>query len=186
VNGKCEGYARYYSYNKKGYEGTAESRDRNYVVSNANDRTCPPKPAADVQEYTAQYPMANVAPGEEVTLVHPPRGHTSQNSSPVTISCKSDAGAEEILGTFSYNNCVGSDISWATCTGSVKIPSTWKSGSTKSCFWIWTLNGGQTYVDCFEYKVVGNTTDSSNTTAPVRRGRRPRRRIRHECLLDDE
>lgn len=67
---KCLGYARFYWYNKQGYEGTDESRDRNNIVS-AGLQNCPIRPAAG-EPYNNDYPMASVRPGETVKIQWPP------------------------------------------------------------------------------------------------------------------
>jgi hypothetical protein len=67
---QCQGYARFYWYNKQGFEGTDQSRDRNYIVS-AGLQNCPAAPAAG-DPYNSDYPMATVSPGEMVELQWPP------------------------------------------------------------------------------------------------------------------
>ena len=170
VNGECQGYARYYDYNKRDYLNTPESRDRNNIVA-AGTRTCPQMPLAGEKPYTDRFPMAQVRPGDSVQIQWPPRGHAAQPHSPVWIYCSwkptdkdSQLKLEDYveLAELPYaTNCKGSDISWAVCTGSVQIPQNFTAG-IHTCQWVWELNGGQTYVDCFEWdvknEIVGNVT----------------------------
>lgn len=188
VNGRCEGYAVYYAYNKQGFENTPESKDRNYIVSEGT-RSCP---VGVGERYTNEYPMATVSPGEQVTIQWPPRGHTSQPNSAVWVYCFKEAGdftqvtekkqfeAEtELVAEMEYGNCEGDDVSWAVCTGSFMIPSSWKEGEIRSCRWVWTLSGSQTYVDCFEYNVNGQNGTFSGQ--PKRNSTTTGRRQRRKC-----
>lgn len=192
----CQGYGRYYSIYKAGYEGTLESKDRNFIVS-PTLLQCPLDPAQGAQEYTEKYPMATVSPGENITMHWPPRGHADQPHSDVWIFCADSSGKklgrdeiyqgnaekdEQIdpfhgnddanigsltkIGTMAYSeNCQGDDVSWAKCTGSFKIPKDWKEGETRSCMWVWELNQGQRYVDCFDVKVGQASSSESNSQA---------------------
>lgn len=169
ADGNCSGYARYYTYNKQGYIGTNKSRDRNYVVSSGT-QTCPTQPSAD-PAYSAQFPMASVEAGQNITLYWPPRGHTQQPSSAVSIYCSTIPGVQNpetgkesylsLVGTMSYDHCVMTDVSWGTCTGSFQTPKSWKVGEMYTCQWVWVLSGS-TYVDCMEYKVVSPNSSSSS------------------------
>ena len=174
-NGKCLGYARYYDYNHSPTNAN-ESRDRNYIVS-AGTMTCPQQPLGDAKEYTDKFPMAQVRPGQNVTVQWPPRGHLAQPHSPVWIYCFQSTGKKDpvsekdaglrLLATMSYENCVGDDVSWAKCTGSFQLPQDWQPG-VHSCQWVWELNGGQKYVDCFEYEVsAGEKISASSPTLSV-------------------
>jgi hypothetical protein len=177
-----------------GYEGSDESKDRNFIVPSSVFQ-CPAQPSGgDAVEYTSTYPKAQAIAGGRLTLQWPPRGHAKQPHSDVWIFC----GEQRLMPTdvFSGNvrqdtlthrsdknrvlkrvatmgyatRCTGSDVSWAKCTGDLEVPRDWKSG--QSCMWIWELNGGQTYVDCFDVDVAGgvalaNDSPSANNTGDV-------------------
>ncbi|KAI3639029.1 hypothetical protein MIR68_002559 [Amoeboaphelidium protococcarum] len=206
--GQCAGYPRYYSHYKQGYEGSDESKDRNFIVA-AGAIRCPTAPADSGQMYTTNYPMAKWMPGSTVVVQWPPRGHLQQKHSDVWIYCSTDAssagskvdeqaifsgtpgdesltssaatttsgasnnatGGMELIATTPYDNCNGSDVSWAKCTGQVQVPSTWQQGEIRSCMFAWTLNDAQQYIDCFEVQVGSGglnvvASNSSDTQDP--------------------
>lgn len=181
INDQCKGFARYYTFNKLGFEKQQASKDQSLLVQGT--WTCPARPDPSAQEYTEAYPIAKVNPGQLVTLQWPPRGHAGQPHSPVWIYCSNEgqmkqqtlqvdpnnpaASGVTLLGTLPFSDrCTGDDISWAKCTGQIKIPNSWKPGRVHSCQWVWTLNGGQTYVDCFDYEVI-EASPSVNATQPT-------------------
>jgi len=89
-NKTCVGFPRYYHFNalptplpsSNNNNFFYASRDREFQLQAGVKRICPELP---IDEYTADYPMASAYPGETLTLQHPPRGHSSQPSSPVWI-----------------------------------------------------------------------------------------------------
>lgn len=170
---ECRGYARYYSTNKAGYEGTDQSKDRNDIVS-AGTRTCPIAPGPVSEMYIDKYPMAHVNAGQKVKIQWPPRGHQKQQSSPVWIYCANTPssmfpltgdGYSKIAEVPYIGDCHGDDISWAKCYGEYMVPTNFTQG-TYNCYWYWILNGGQEYLDCFDIS-VGNTAAPSAVTSSV-------------------
>jgi hypothetical protein len=70
-----------------------------------------------------------------------------------------------LVGTMSYGNCTGSDISWARCYGSIRIPHDWAAGEVRTCQWVWKLTE-QMYVDCFDYRVVAGDDSPKDSDQP--------------------
>lgn len=88
-----------------------------------------------------------------------------------------------------YAECQGSDVSWAKCYGSFKIPSDWKAGEVRTCQWVWKLVE-QTYVDCFEFQVTSENTNTQSNTANLavtadKEQNADEQREMHLCLIDD-
>jgi hypothetical protein len=165
----CHGFARYYHFN---YLPTPlvsstdnltfyASRDRYFQLQPGIDKVCPELP---LTEYTTNFPMASAKIGQKITIQHPPRGHSSQPSSPVSIYMnykpnqfpskkQLNQNSFQLIGEYSYTNCVGvqQEISWANCTGTIQIPKNITSG-IYSFWWKWDLNSIP-YSDCFEVNV---------------------------------
>lgn len=165
---KCAGFPRYYHFNhlptplpsSGGNETYYASRDRQFILQPGINNVCP---QLSIKAYTRDFPMAHARAGERLVLQHPPRGHSSQPSSNVSIYIhpfknvfpKRTEFAESefiLLGQFAYNNCVGveREISWANCTGNIKLPNL--STGIWTFWWKWDLNG-IVYSDCFDVMV---------------------------------
>lgn len=174
----CVGFPRYFEFNhlpnplpsSDSIDQFYESRDREFLIQPGVNRICPELP---VDEYTSNYPMATAMAGETLTLQHPPRGHSSQPSSNVWIyihpkpnmfpTNKQFNSSEFILiGEYPFDNCYGleKEISWANCTGTVKLPQNLTSG-IYSFWWRWDLNEIP-YSDCFEINIINNQNNTNN------------------------
>ena len=161
----CIGFPRYYHFNhlptplpsSSANETFYASRDRQFILQPGIDNVCP---QLSIKAYTREFPMAHARPGDQLLLQHPPRGHSSQPSSNVSIYIhpkknvfpkRTEFGASEfvLLGEYSFNNCVGlqREVSWANCTGSIKLPNL--STGIWTFWWKWDLNGIP-YNDCFD------------------------------------
>lgn len=178
VNGTCQGYSRYYHFNHLDLplpSSTASakfyaSRDREYLIQAGIDKICP---EMTIPEYTDKFPMAQAKPGENITIEHPPRGHSSQPSSNVWVymypkpnmypnNKQLDPKKFKLLGEFPFNNCTGvqQEISWANCTGTFTIPKNTKPG-IYTFWWRWDLNSIP-YTDCFEMNITSNNSRKFN------------------------
>jgi hypothetical protein len=174
---ECAGFPRYYHFNalptplpsSDSIDTFFASRDREFQLQAGINKICPELPIA---EYTNEYPMASASPGQTLTLQHPPRGHSSQPSSPVWIYMypqpnmypgqkQVSSDGFELVAEYPYNNCYGveKEISWANCTGELTIPTTLTSG-VYTFWWRWDLNGIP-YNDCFEINVTGPPSTSA-------------------------
>lgn len=180
VNGTCQGYSRYYHFNHLDLplpSSTASakfyaSRDREYLIQPGIDKICP---EMTIPEYTEAFPMAQAMPGENITIEHPPRGHSRQPSSNVWVymypkpdmypsNKQLDPKEFQLVGEFAFDNCVGveQEISWANCTGTFTIPKNVKNG-VYTFWWRWNLNSIP-YTDCFEININSNKSSVSNNS----------------------
>ena len=169
-NTTCIGFPRYYHFNhihlplpsSSNESNFFQSRDRQYIIQPGVDKICPELP---IPEYTADFPMATSYPGGRLVIQHPSRGHASQPSSPVWIYMypqpdmyprvkQLDPMQFLQVGNYSFNNCIGLDkeISWANCTGTIRVPKQINSG-VYTFWWRWDLNAIP-YSDCFEVNVT--------------------------------
>lgn len=174
----CVGFPRYFEFNylplpipsSDSTDQFYESRDREFLIQPGVNKICP---EINAEEYTENYQMANALSGETITLQHPPRGHASQRSSDVWIymhpvpnmypdNKQLNSSEFELVGQFPFDNCYGlsKEVSWANCTGTVKLPDNLESG-IYSFWWRWDLNDIP-YSDCFEINIMQN--NSSNST----------------------
>jgi hypothetical protein len=166
----CMGYPRYYHFNhleqklpsSDANDTFYASRDRQTLIQPGIDKICP---EMTIPEYTRQFPMAEAYSGLNLTIQHPPRGHSKQPSSHISVYMHPKANIFsknkqpnpkefKLVGEFPFDNCYGVDkeISWARCTGSIKIPKNIKQG-VYTFWWRWDLNSIP-YTDCFEVKVL--------------------------------
>lgn len=169
---ECYGYARYYHFNHLNQPLPSSnenmtfyaSRDRETLIQAGIDRICP---EMTIDEYTSEFPMAEAFPGQNLTIQHPPRGHSKQPSSNVWVYMNSKENIYpdtkqpnktdfKLISEYSFDNCVGveQEISWANCTGTITIPKNTKPG-VYTFWWRWDLNSIP-YTDCFEVKVKNN------------------------------
>lgn len=165
----CRGYPRYYHFNHLDQKLPSSdandtfyaSRDRETLIQPGINRICP---EMTIPEYTEKFPMAKAYPGQNLTLEHPPRGHSKQPSSKVWVymnpkaniypdNKQPDAKDFKLISEFPFDNCYGVDkeISWANCTGTFQIPKNTKPG-IYTFWWRWDLNSIP-YTDCFEVNV---------------------------------
>lgn len=172
INGTCAGYPRYYHFNHLDTplpSSTASakfyaSRDREYLIQAGINKICP---EMTIPEYTDAFPMASAFPGENITIEHPPRGHSTQPSSKVWIymypkpdmyptNKQLDSKKFKLIGDFSFDRCIGveQEISWANCTGNFQIPRNTKPG-VYTFWWRWDLNSIP-YTDCFEMNILNS------------------------------
>jgi len=183
----CLGYPRYYHFNHLDQKLPSSdandtfyaSRDRETLIQAGIDRICP---EMTIPEYSQQFPMAEAFAGHNLTIQHPPRGHSKQPSSQVWVYMHPKANIYpttkqpnpkefKLVGEFPFDNCYGveKEISWARCTGSIQIPKNTKPG-VYTFWWRWDLNSIP-YTDCFEVKI--------NEMKSLRRGRVHETRTRH-------
>lgn len=176
----CEGFPRYYHFNHlntplPSSDSTSQfyaSRDRENVLQPGVNKLCPSMP---IPEYTLDFPMASAYAGSTLTLQHPPRGHAQQPSSPVWIYIYNTPNVYNttselvqdnfsLLGQYSYSQCNGleKEISWANCTGSIRLPDYLPSG-IYTFWWRWDLNSIP-YYDCFEINIKNNKMKNVNNT----------------------
>jgi hypothetical protein len=183
-NKTCVGFPRYYHFNalptplpsSDSTNTYYASRDREFQLQAGVNRICP---EMTIEEYTVDYPMAKAYPGQTLTIQHPPRGHSSQPSSPVWIymypepnmypqNKQLDASNFKLVAEYPFDNCVGvkQELSWANCTGTMTIPQSLPNG-VYSFWWRWDLNGIK-YNDCFEVDVQSvNKTRIEKTKSSV-------------------
>jgi len=178
----CVGFPRYYDFNHLSNQLPSSdsnntfyaSRDRIYQIQPGIDKICPELP---ISEYTEKFPMATAKAGENITLQHPPRGHSSQPSSNVWIymypkpdmyptNKQLNSSEFKLIGEYPFDNCesVSKEVSWANCTGTIIIPQNLTSG-VYTFWWRWNLNEIP-YSDCFEINISNNgtTNDTTNGT----------------------
>lgn len=166
----CKGYPRYYHFNHLNTKLPSSdnsdtfyaSRDRETLIQDGISKVCP---EMNIEEYTRDFPMATVRAGQNLTLQHPPRGHSKQPSSNVWIYIHPQANIYPtnkqpklnefvLLNEYPFDNCYGveKEISWANCTGEIQLPKRMKKG-VYTFLWRWNLNSIP-YSDCFELNVV--------------------------------
>ena len=166
----CKGFSRYYHFNHLNTKLPSSdnndvfyaSRDRETLIQDGISKVCP---EMNLDEYTQDFPMATVKPGQNLTLQHPPRGHSKQPSSNVWIYIHPQANIYpsnkqpnlnefKLLNEYPFDNCYGveKEISWANCTGEITLPKKMKTG-VYTFLWRWNLNSIP-YSDCFELNVV--------------------------------
>lgn len=165
----CLGFPRYYHFNhlstplpsSTAHEQFYASRDRQFILQPGINNVCP---QMSIKAYTRAFPMAVSKPGGQLILQHPPRGHSSQPSSNVSIYIhpkknvfpgRTEFNSSEFVfyKALPFGNCVGleKEVSWANCTGSITLPNL--SMGIWTFWWKWDLSGVQ-YSDCFEVKVT--------------------------------
>jgi hypothetical protein len=185
--GECKGYPRYYYFNHLDQQLPSSdlndtfyaSRDRETLIQAGINKICP---EMTITEYTSQFPMAEAYPGQNLTIQHPPRGHSQQPSSPVWIymhpianiypnNKQPNSSEFKLISEYSFDNCYGveKEISWANCTGTFKIPENTSPG-VYTFWWRWDLNSIP-YSDCFEI----NVKPSNYTKQTTRRTRSERK-----------
>lgn len=168
-NTTCLGFPRYYHFNHLSTQLPSSdsnhhfysSRDRENILQAGVNRFCP---EMNIEKYTSQFPMTVAYSGDYITLQHPPRGHASQPSSPVWIyiydtpnvynkTIELQQERFKLIGEYSYSNCYGIDkeISWANCTGTIRLPKL--KPAVYTFWWRWDLNSIP-YYDCFEINVI--------------------------------
>lgn len=181
-NKTCLGFPRYYHFNtlstplpSSDEQNTYySSRDREFQLQEGINKICPELP---IEEYTEKYPMTKASPGETLTLQHPPRGHSSQPSSPVWIymypepnmyptNKQLDSSKFQLVAEYPFDNCVGvqQELSWANCSGTMTLPDDLQIG-VYSFWWRWNLNGIR-YSDCFEVNIQSRIKNRTPTPQP--------------------
>lgn len=166
---KCDGYPRYYHFNhldeklpsSDDVDTFYASRDRETLLQPGIKKICP---EMTLPEYNDEFPMAEAYAGETLIVQHPPRGHSNQPSSHVFIfmnqipnifpgNKQPDPKDFKLVAEYPFEHCYGleKEISWARCTGPLKIPENTQPG-VYTFWWRWDLNGIP-YTDCFEVNV---------------------------------
>ncbi len=177
----CLGFPRYYHFNildtqlpsSSGSSKFYASRDREFQLQEGIAKICPELP---LPEYTDEYPMATAHAGQTLTLQHPPRGHSSQPSSVVWVymypipnmypqNKQLNSSEFQLVAEYPFDNCTGvqQEISWANCTGTMRIPDDLTPG-VYSFWWRWDLNGIK-YSDCFEIDITTRQANQSNSSS---------------------